>query len=557
MSHLFYKVFYFVTITFKMQLFVLANWEKYMNFIRQKRDLITLFLTIIALGLSIYFFFLHRITEIVNPDFYNSAGFYNSDGLEFVYLYKNLFNAHGSLQYWTFSPENYVVPDGLIFFILAFIVRNLKLALLLSNVLLLLLSYIFMVAIGRLTCNADNKNLFRCSALLFLILGAYARVFIPLFNAHFGSTWLMSLVNIYLILQLFKNPKPVYYILLAIFCCVTNFSDILFFPVFIVPAIISLLLLAVISKDLPRKLSIKIGFTVILSGLLGYLANRFGHFLYFPIFQDHELKIHNHAWGIFRNVLIVLFNNHPVYFLIDLFYIILISVILFANIRLFRTILNINTQFILLTILFCIIISIIIVVYYDTDLLYNTDFYIYRVHLHLLPAIFLPVFLGLPILLTQFTNVGMALNKCYEIITISIILSFFIVTKHYSLHQVIQYYPPITQCLDYYSQKGDLISKNGVAHYWDAHMNDVLTKENLNIVAVQPNLKAFNWMSTKFDYLDKEFNFVVIRSDSNNPDWIIPAQVVKTLGKPNSVLVCPNAHYNIYVYKKGFQVPEY
>lgn len=449
----------------------------------------------------------------------------------------------------------------LFFFIVAFIAKNLRIAILLSNVIIFLLTYFSIVGIGRLTSGQENKNLFRVSALLFLILASYTGFLLPFFNSHFASTFMMCLVNTYLILKLFETPKFIYYFLLAIFCFLTNFSDLLFLVTFTAPAVVGLLALILLAENSKHNFLIIICIILCLSGLLGYFANLYDLFHFHIKHQPIHIHIF-HVWPAFRDKgPITLYEEHPVYLLIDVTYIILILSVLF-NVYCYKRSeklehynflsLNNSVLFALIIILFCCLSSVFAVVYFDTDLLPPGAY----TQLHLIPAMLLPVFLGLPILLAQYSNIGIALNRCYEIVPIAIILNFFIVIQKYSLNYFIKYYPPITQCLDNYSRKGYLTSKNGASNYWDAHFNDVLTKENLHIVAVLPDVKAFNWMSSRLDYLNREFNFVIIR-DKYDHDLISinGAQVLKNLGKPSSVLTCPG-QYTIYVYKKGFKIPE-
>ncbi len=526
----------------------------------QKKQFLVFLLTLFCLGLCIYFYFVRH------SDFLYY--FFNSDSLEIPYLYKDLFIKHGSFKDWNFSPVNYFFPDALIFFVIAFLVKNLNFAILLWNITLLFLGYVFIVAIGCLIGGKENKNLFRFSALIFLFLAPYIgqEILFPVASSHYGSTVVIFLINLYLILRLLNQSKFIYYLLLGLGCFLTNLSDLLFIVAFIGPVLMSLLVTAWFADKPNRIILIKIFLTIAISGPLGYFSNLYD-LLHLHIAHQHVIIHFAHAWTIFRTNLIIFYNDHPIIILIDIFYVILVLAIflrlLFPKQYLklnYSTLneLNISTLFVLMTLCFCTILTVLAVLLFDVDL------FAVGIHslLHLEPAILFPVFLGLPILIIKYSNVGEAVNRVYVFLIISLIICLCLFNQKYAIKGFINHYRPLTQCLDGYARTGQLISKNGVAGYWGARLNTYLSRENLNVVALTDDAThPFAWMSTKADYVNKTFNFVVAGSQQMDPSTGMQVQafdpmvIVKNLGKPDLILICPNMkEYSIYVYKKGFHL---
>ncbi len=515
----------------------------------QKKQLLVFLLTTLCLWLCIYFFFVRHLESIYS--------FFNSDSLEIPYLYKDLFIKHGSFKDWNFSSVNYFFPDALIFFVMAFLVKNLNFAILLWNIILLFLSYVFIVAIGCLIGGKENKNLFRFSALIFLFLAPYIgqEIFLPLGSSHYGSTVVIHLINLYLILRLLNQSKFIYYLLLGLSCFLTNLSDLLFIVTFIGPVLMSLLVIAWFVDKPNRIILIKIFLTIAITGPLGYFTN-VHDLLHLHIGHQHVIVHFAHAWTIFRTNLIIFYNDHPIIILIDILYVIVVLTILlkllFSKQYLklnYYTLneLNSSTVFVLMSLCFCTILTVLAVLVFDRDL------FAVGVHslLHLEPAILFPVFLGLPILIIKYSNVGEAVNRVYLFLVVSLIICLCLFNQNYSIKGFVNRYPPLTQCLDNYARTGRLISKNGVEVYWDARINTFLSKENVNIVATFDLVHPTNWMSTKRDYLDKTFNFVILDEEA-----LAPIKITKTLGKPDLILICPvdSGQRSIYIYKKGFNL---
>lgn len=509
-------------------------------------------LATVAVLLTILYFFLVNsihldISSFFVPNRY-IGGIFNTNQLSIAHLYLDIFIRHSPFSAWTFSPTPYFFPDALAFFIVAACINNINLAILVINVIWLLLYYHLLVSVGQKVCGKHYKNLFRFSALisLFLACGPLApqEVFVPLWTSHFGSTILMHLLGVFLVLKLLEQEKWYYYLFLTSIVFFTSLSDPYFFVVFC-GSIAGGLLALMHNENIKKSLILRLMGFVMLFGFLGFMANFFDWFhLGIRHFFDvsHKVPVSAHfSWESvirLREILMLFYQKNPLILLGTLFTLILGIKAFFVNT------LPVKSRFMMISIASGIVITVVSSIVMDPDLL-NPVFFGLR---HFQTALILPTFLGLPIFLAQYETVLPFVDRYYGYFLAVLMACLLLFNPYESIQHMTHIYPPVTQCLDEHAKHGELISNNGVSKYWDARVNTMLSHENVNVVTVSKSLNAYNWISTSYDYVGKTFHFVLIRKNK------LPAeQVTAKWGNPNKILDClQDNHYMIYVYEKGF-----
>jgi hypothetical protein len=532
-----------------------------------KKNLLYVYLPLITLGVALYFFL---INYAVNLDV-----LFNSDHLSPIAIYQDLFFKHGHLKDWTFSADSFFFPDMLVFLIGAFFVKKLPLAVLLSDGIFLLFYYILLVAVGKLIAGKKNKNFFKISGLLSLMMaGTYFAsqdLLTPVFLNHFAANIVIYLLNIFLILKILRTEKnnsaTYYFCLLAILCFLTSFSDPLFFVIFF--SVFLGLLTVGFCSVFPRKERLThfiIAITVLIFGLLGFLANVQDWFQLNVSFDIQAEALH-HSWrdwinnfllnpqrySTFHQVFAIFYSHNPIICLLLLAFLIVGTRLFFKSI-LGRV--DFEKQkyslLIIISLTFCIYISLVAGLFLDPGLLLGAQGLLLR---HYQTMIILPIFLGIPIFLSQSHYKGICLfvNQYFLHIVGLILATMLIlapVRSFTTFKGMVNYYPPITACLDNYLDKGELGSANGVTGYWEAHVNNVLSHSpnQLNLVAVTGDLEPYDWISTTADYKNKQFSFFLLKDGSFSP-----TAVQTVYGRPDKTLMCPAIkNYKIYVYNKPF-----
>ena len=510
-------------------------------------------LTILIVGFSIYFY----LSRGSIP-----GDLFNSDQISIPYLYLDLIQRHHELQYWNFSYSNYLFPDTLIYFLVKLFFNDFRVAELAVDCIMLCGYFFAIIALGRNVCGKSKQNIFLLSALVSLVLinTSLMPLFVPIFTSHFCSSVVIYMLQLLLITLLFKNPKTIYYWAITLLPFVTIFSDPITAGSLVGSIIVGMVGISRLIPKSERRVLIKIGILLVLAALASAVMthlNLFGlHFDLYPFRIQFTLARVIILYKAFQNFAV----NNPIIMLIMLVDILAAAWMFFKFI--FRRpdasqlpLKEIPFWLVMFSTASCLPILFIFSWGFDYDVSPgNLNLF------HFLPAILLPVFLGFPMWLAKYTDLKTMVDKYYFHLT-GILLAYVLIFGTYqSILPVVNYYPDIAQCLDYYYESGQLLGSNGVADYWDAHPSVMLAKNHFNVVAVWQNYTPFDWMSTSQDYRDQKFNFIITRS---NQEHLQERQTgLAQFGAPTAVLSCPvgsspaQATHFIYTFKQAFVLPK-
>lgn len=513
--------------------------------------------------------------------------FFNSDTIYVPYLYWDLINNAGNLSLWKLAPVPYFFPDGLIYFILQTLTHNFKLSILLFAFTQLCLFYFLIVEIGKKATENHESCLYHLSILLSLLLlaGGYLQQetlnFALVSQEHFGTA-LMFLLGTLLILKTFSSKQTNYLILLFFICAFTLFSDLLFITQFVVTAIATLSVMAILFDE-KRKIYLQNILVICISSAIAYYAFLRSKYLFhihikFP--EEHLIK-RFHISDLVIATKRIIFNlsvfyekNAIIVFLLVSFIILTFSFVFslfFKKIRGVKFNCSNNFAFVVIMLLMSVLTGYCSLIFLDNDLMAGSffdsnitlsnaeNFYVGMRHYQ--PFILFPVFLGIPLLLTHYTNLAVVTARYYGFLILALLICGFAFTQKGQIADLINFYPEPIACLDRYAQKYHL--ENGAANYWEAKSYTMLSKQHLTIVAIDDHAKDRGkiepefWMNTKHDYLNRDIDFLIVKN--NSMEYPKPQDAIKAYGKPIATFQCPpwnkfteNMPDNtVYVYKRG------
>jgi hypothetical protein len=504
-------------------------------------------LAALIIGFSLYLF-------LSNLDLY---GIFNSDQISIPYLYYDLIQHH-HVKGWTFSPTNYLFPDTLIYFLVAPLFSNFRLAVMAAYCVILISYYLLIVLVGTEACGSQSKNLFRISALISVVLiNSPLRVlFVPVLAAHFGGNVLLYLLELFLIIKLWRHPSKIAYGGVILIVCLGIISDPLCQAPLVASTVVGIIGIYRRVEKSQRRLLLKTAMVLAITGLVSafmtHLLPLLGidfQFVSFKFAPDihRAMFLYQALWSFAKHNLLITF--------------ILLVDVCVAGYLFFKCLVNSQQNnmtalqqyafFILMSTASTLPILIVVAIPFDNDLIPGDV-----IVNHFIPAILLPVFLGFPILLSKyikFFNVYRAADNSYLYLSLILLGYILIFNKYQSLRPFINYYPAFSQCLDDFYARGQLPSKNGVADYWDAHFHSMLTQNHLNIVTVNQGFYRYDWMSTQEDYLNQKFTYIILRKNDsyfNQREGELPQ-----FGPSLSVLSCPqDSNYIVYTFKQGFSL---
>jgi len=203
------------------------------------------------LALSIAAVYVSISTEKISP-----WHFYNSDALYLPLFYKDLFSNYSVLS-WKHPPAPYFFPDMPLYIIINFLVRDFHLAVMLYGVTQSLLFILSLIYLGNTIFGARRAihALILLAGILFFMFLATGDcpAFVPILQNgyHFGATLILvlSLAVIAKILGCGADNKKaaLYSVILFALSTLTLLSDAIYLVQFLIPALMSILLLSLFS----------------------------------------------------------------------------------------------------------------------------------------------------------------------------------------------------------------------------------------------------------------------------------------------------------------------
>lgn len=466
---------------------------------------------------------------------------YNSDNVYLPMLYKSLFILNENFSDWYGSPAPYYFPDMFLYFFLMLITNgNYYLSFYLFFTIELIAIFITIFFIYKLFFNKFISLYFSL-----IILGTiyyipslilkyqYMSVF------HFGE-FVIGLIIVYLVLSNFNNIIKIKLFIVFILTTITILSDKMLILHFIFPIIITLIFLW-IKKDITSKLLTNVAMVFFMAFISSKIINYViaVHNSSYPLTFSYKniLENLNTISGIFK-ISFLEYTFSSILNLISIVFIILISIYFF----------RIKNSYKFVKIQFFLFYSIIMIIGNIFALSLINDVPInerYMIPVFIIPIICIPIIYRLFINIIKEENVKNILIAITVVLFISISYSTFNNFKEKDLKT--EYYPNISSCIDTFLDKNNL--KYGISGYWQAKSINLLSKKDIFISQVKPNLEPYLHVINSKWYRNI-YDFALIEYDSPLAAFSPEKEKILNLnGNPTEIVKCENIE--ILYYKNG------
>ncbi len=476
--------------------------------------------------------------------------FYNSDELFLPSLFRDMSHGAFSFSSWNFSAATFIFPDWPFFMISSAVGGSVYRAFSINFSLQILSVWLLTYLIIRRSGQPRIPALLSTS-LTFLIMIVWVQNDIYPFSiallsvSHFGSflSWMLATLFLLIFLDVNHSRKKDYYIIfwLCVLIMLTTLADKLFVLHWVVPSLVAMPILWKKFQFEGKRIGL-LFMLISLSTIVGFVAywmlpHAFGVGVALAYFGENCRVL----WMIFYKFL----EQHTV----------ITSIILLSDIGwswiLVKGLLKKgpdedNISAFLLSVM---------MVGGLTESLFPLAFSTYRLvdeaeSRYLLPFFFAPILLA-PVLLDKlYPNLrswltdkkwisGVILAAGCGILVKNAIMPAFKAGPLYT-----DYYPESARCLDKASYAWN--TRRGIALYWQARKMTFLSKDDLNIVQVTPDLRPYLWIANK-RWFEGDFDFAVI--GNADPEGVALVQnLEKRMGLPVATRICKNL--TIYYYGK-------
>lgn len=478
--------------------------------------------------------------------------FFNSDWVMFPRFIQDIFLGHGHYRDWVISPAPHFFPDMFIFTPFFLLIKSIYLQFLISILIMIILTYLAVKLIYSQFFSVKQTIIFSMAAtssLFILALKLFYPYVLALVPAVHVGEFIVGLFLIGIQIKMINKEKLdfISYILCGI-SGVTAFaagaSDLLFVIQFSGPIFLAYSFLF-IKRYMKFYKVLLLASLAIFPAMLGICLTKFlvpKNILLSYLGHPSITKISFSNLGIQLESLTNIFKsiNSLIKILFFIFYTnvtFFMAVILFNRINkkhkfyLDKKIIFLNL-FISFSTLCSLLSAILLANSYQSNV---TDRYIISVY-------FFP-FLFFFFILYYFNNYVLV-SKIFTYLVFFIFL--YILLGIYKLYQKpgfklhSDYYPQDVRCIDEALHK---YGHHGIAQFWDANVITTLSKENVQIVPVNPDLTPFYWAINKNNFNNK-ISFIVV--DSSGVIILNKNLIYAIYGVPEKEIVCFNRKILIY-----------
>lgn len=526
--------------------------------------------SIILLCLSLFLLLL--VLPMIEP-FYEL--FFSADHFYFPAFYQDIWNRPHEISKWNLPPAPTFFPDGIIYLISLF----LSLGNTIASIHIYAVIYTFLLCIFSIRTLQELQDLevwririifLFCFAilLLFVILNQNNLLLLPLFiTGHHGGSLLLAIALLAFVLDknFVINYKSV--IPITILLIFARWNDGIFLTVFMVPFLVTVLLLSIFSAHL-RKYSLLPTLIIAVLCILIHPSKTFliNKFLSISVYQPEKLiwnglKDKGIPKDLFWNDAISFIKTLPFYesgILLLGLTILMLSIIRSLYILLSES-RNLTKQqdadrlvfkniFFLVFIFLSVIsqlVSILLIQYtFSKDLLYAYRYY---------GPIFFLLFLMIPYSCMVLFSAFRGKNKIHALLGISLGVLLFIsmnilIPPFYNSKLKI-YSNPILNCIQTHPELQYLLKGSfGVADYWLAKPVTVLSDNLIQIQAIN-NMQAYEWVGRNRILQDGDkFQFAILGEGSR----ILESSFLEKYREPSERIFCSKFVFFLYKDERSF-----
>ena len=260
---------------------------------------------------------------------------YNSDNLYLPTLFKNIFDEGGNFTDWYLTPAPYIFPDMLVYFIMNYLTQNEFHAMFLFVITQMIFVFILMNLIFREFFSSQKSFLYAIISITFLYAIPSNLTTILMFTGFHMGAFISGLALVYLVVLSIKESniyKIKSFIRMSLLISLIVLSDKIFIVQFVVPTIVTLIIMWLMKSISFRKVFI-ISSVIIISTGLGMLL--YDILVTHPITQNVSLSTDNIARNIIRykSKFYRLYKSNPILFLCIITYYIYLLIVTFRIIK--------------------------------------------------------------------------------------------------------------------------------------------------------------------------------------------------------------------------------
>lgn len=476
--------------------------------------------------------------------------FFNADILGFFDFFQDMFLKHVHYKDWSLSPAPHFFPDMLIFFPFLFLVKNVYYQFLISLWLMIIFTYLSIRFVYFQIFPKKQSVFFSLavtSGFYLLALKGVSPYILALVPAVHVGEFIAGVFFIGVQLKIINQKKNNFnnyflYILSTIlaFCC--GLSDLLFVTQFACAAFLAHFFLFLKNKTSFKQCVILSNITII-PAILGsffseYLVPNRALFEYLSHPSIKKITL-NTIISQLHTVIIIFKNiNFLIATYLIIFYVFIFKIfyeIIFKKFKNNFFIVYEKDHFFLISFIFFSVILSFLSIIPLCGINYVLDRYVMPFYFLSSLLFFIPLFS-----INHKNIVSKISNAIVYTLFFSIIFSTITLASKPGFRLKENYYPEDLRCIDkaLHNQGHD-----GIAQYWTARPFSMLSKENLKINQVLPNLDPF-LRSANIGKHKNSYSFAIIDIYSG---WILDQNLIENInGKPKQIVLCGDKKLLIY-----------
>lgn len=501
---------------------------------------------------------------------------YNADTFQIPTLWRDLWQ-HGSFTGWDLPVNPPLFPDGLLLGLVWLLIPNLYVTYVVYGAVQILLFLVgLLLLLRQLVGRPLVDTWLLLVATLFLWLLATGQhnslLFILLPGHHFGVLLVLPAVLLWVIKPLLATTaNPRYELGLGLVAFLTAFSDSLFVVQLTLPLLITLGILAM-GRAAWQLVALRLAGTLLSASAAGQLVR-------LQIVGQEKLSSYiapvtrAEAREALAQWLTSIIQHEPLlagFWLVAVGALLIVAVLLWRDGRRSEVPLPTNSPSTLAKEAVRLHVGLVFVITYllltaslsVVATLVAGNFFSATHTRYLLPTIYLPLWLGLPLLAAYCAAQPKATrenrsNRGYLLATVGLSLLFasgigyHLVTQEFkTLVKLSGRHDELAQCLDRQAQQRLL--HTGMAHYWQASYLTLLSQQNLQIVQVNRDLSIYHY-NNHLRWYDHEPDFVLIDQNIEPSYRIDQTAILNQFGPPAASFRCGNT--KVLVYNRPTDLP--
>ncbi len=471
---------------------------------------------------------------------------FNSDTVYLPMLFDDLLREGGSLSSWHLTPAPGFFPDMVLFFMARSLLPNTLLNFTAFAVFQVGLAFLATLMMIRAFDSAQPRRLergvvfgvfFVTAVSIFSSRGAapYVHIFLPVYR--FGATF-NSLILTSCMFMALDSHRVTGRVGLGLICMLATASDLMFVPMAIAPAIVSIALTAWKSRVFPRRTAVLLSSILVVCSFLGWLVKQL-------IVKDTMGQYIGLGFTPWKGQVRLLFSLITQSFVHQpLAAAVIVAFFLAVAFKLFGVLASSKghsgygpqaSDKMLYILLFIVISPLMTLVAIVTNGIISGDGNELR---YISNLFWFPIFFSWLV----FQPFGItwrwlrfALGTWLALVALQLSL---VPKSGFSM----DYYPPLVECVDrvvsVFAAKEHVPVRKGISQYWEAKLITHFSRKDLSVLQFLADLSPYLWINNEDWYLNQRYDFAVLADNSQMPAPPFKERILSLNGQPKETRFC-------------------